>query len=87
MLESDLDHIWKMRSPPRWQTTLRSKETLSDDLGYAALGVAELGKALMRSALAAAVSLAPVTFFTLRGLYQTYRVWNALPPKSGATEL
>jgi hypothetical protein len=87
MLESDLDHIWRMQSPPMWQTTIRSKETLSDNLGYAAWGMAEAGKAATRIALAGIASLAPVTFFTLLGLYHFYRVWRALPTRTGATEL
>lgn len=77
MLESDLDHFLGMRFPPKWQTTIRTQETLSDNLGYAAWGMAEAWNALTRIALAAVVSLAPVTFFTLLGLYQTYRASRA----------
>jgi hypothetical protein len=77
MLESDLDHIWGMRFPPKWETTIRTQETLSDNLGYAAWGMAEALEALTRIALAGIVSLAPVTFFTILGLYRTYRAWRA----------
>ncbi len=87
MLESDLDHILGMQSPPKWQTTIRTKETLSDNLGYAAWGMAEAGRAVTRLAVAGVASLAPVTFFTLLGLYRFYRLWHALPPRTGATEL
>jgi hypothetical protein len=84
MLESDLDDIWGMRFPPKWQTTIRTKETLSDNLGYWAWGMGEAANALARIALAAAASLAPVTYFTLLGLYQTYRVWPESPTGTGA---
>jgi hypothetical protein len=79
MLESDLDHTLGMRFLPKWETTIRTRETLSDNLGYAAWGmaVAEAWNALPRFALAAVVSLAPVTFFTLLGLYQTYPAQRA----------
>jgi hypothetical protein len=74
MIESDLDDIWGMRNPPKWHTTIRTKETVSGNLGYAAWGVAEAGKALTQIALAGVASLAPLSFFTLRGLYQTFRL-------------
>ena len=77
MLKSDLDHIWGMRFTPKWVTTIRTHETLSDNLGYAARGMAEACEALTRIALAAVVSLAPVTFFTILGLYRTYRAQRA----------
>ncbi len=51
MLESDLDHILGMRFPPKWQTTIRTQETLSDNLGYAAWGMAEAWNALTRIVL------------------------------------
>jgi hypothetical protein len=87
MLEKDLDDIWGMRFPPQWKTTIRSKEQLSSNLGYAALGMGEAMKALGRVGNAAIVSLVPVTFFTLLALWHTYRTRHACLPRTEATEL
>ncbi len=77
MLESDLDHIFGMGFLPRWQTKIRTQETVSDNFGDAGWGMAEAWDGLTRIALAAVLSLVPVMFFTLLGLYQTYRAWRA----------
>ena len=87
MLEKDLDDIWGMRFPPQWKTTIRSKEELSNNLGYAAWGIGELGEAIGRVGNAAIVSLVPVTFFTLLALCHAYRARRARPPRAEATEL
>jgi hypothetical protein len=63
MLESDLNDIWGMRFPPQWKTTLRSKEELSNNYGYAGLGFRELFEGIERMMIAGIVSLAQMAFF------------------------
>jgi hypothetical protein len=87
MLEKDLDDIWGMRSPPRWKTTIRSNEELSNNFGYAAWGMGELGKGMGQIGIAAIVSLVPMTFFTLLALCHAYRARRARPPRAEASEV
>jgi hypothetical protein len=57
-LEEDLfKRTVMMRFPPRWETNLRSKEELGFSPGFAAWGLAELGKAFDRLFYLAVASL------------------------------
>jgi len=58
MLESDLNDIWDMRFPPRWETIIRSKEKLGTSFGYVAWGLRQLGESINRVFMAAVASLA-----------------------------
>jgi len=57
MIESDLDAAWEMRSPPRWETTMRSNETLGNNYGYSAWGMGLLAWGMIRLGIAAVASL------------------------------
>ena len=87
MVESALDDIWGMRFPPQWETTIRSKETLSNNFGYAAWGLGELGKGIERVMIAGIASLAPVTFIALRALWHASRSRHTHPIKAVTTGL
>jgi hypothetical protein len=87
MLEKNLDEIWDMRFPPQWKTAIRSKEELSNNLGYATGGMGEAMKALGRIGNAAIVSLVAVTFFTLLALFHAYRTRRACLRRTEAAEL
>ena len=75
LLESDLDDIWDLRNPPRWEITVRSKERLSGIRGgylsWPMRGIDKLMKAVLIALIA---SLAPVTYFSLQLLRHTRRV-------------
>jgi len=86
LLEADLNDIWEMRFPPQWETTLRSKERLSNNFGYAGLGFRELGEGMTRMMIAGIASLVPVTFLTLLVLRHAYRSRPAHPIKTVTTE-
>jgi hypothetical protein len=73
ILESDLDDIWGMRFPPQWETTVRSKERLSNNFGYAAWGIGELYEGLNRIAIAGIASLALAVFTAVLALRRARR--------------
>jgi hypothetical protein len=86
LLESDLDDIWDLRFPPQWKTTLRSKEELANNFGYAAWGFHELGEGLWCMMIAGIASLTPVTLFTFLALLHIYRSRLAHPIKTITTD-
>lgn len=57
MLESDLDALWKLHYPPKWDTKMRSNEELSNNYGYAAWGISLLWEGMVRLAIAAIASI------------------------------
>lgn len=57
LLESDLNDIYGMRNPPRWDTIVRSKEDLGNNFGYAAWGMNEVGEAMLVALLAAVAAI------------------------------
>jgi hypothetical protein len=73
MLESDLDDIWDLRFPPWWEFTIRNKEDLGNNWGYAAWGLAELGEGLQRAMIAGLVALAQAGLFILIAVRCWYR--------------
>jgi hypothetical protein len=73
ILESELNDIWDMRFPPQWKTTLRSKEELSNNYGYAGLGFRELFEGIERMMIAGIVSLAQMAFFIFLAVRRAFR--------------
>jgi len=57
MLEDDLSDHWGLRFPAEWNTHLRSKEDLGNNLGFAAQGIGEVGKAFWRIQVAVIASV------------------------------
>ena len=57
MLESDLDAIWGMLFPPRWETNIRSNEELGNNWGYAAGGMGLAMEGMSRLVIAIVLSL------------------------------
>ena len=69
VLESDLDAIWTLRTPPTWRTNIRSKERLGMHLGNAAWGMREFEMGMIRLlvvAIAAAVLSGLVLLVAMR---------------------
>jgi hypothetical protein len=75
MLESDLNDIWNLRSPPQWRTIIRSNERLSNNYGYAALGFRELGEFFQQMLVAGLISLAQASLF----IFIAVRCWYRRP--------
>jgi hypothetical protein len=86
LLESDLNDSLDMQFPPHWETNIRSKEKLSDNLSYAAWGMGEAAKALERLGIAAIVSVAPLARFALLALWHVYKSCRVHPAGRKMTE-
>ena len=57
LLESDLDSIYEMTFPPRWETNIRSNEELGNNFGYAAWGIGIAMEGMMRIGIAVISSI------------------------------
>jgi transcriptional regulator with XRE-family HTH domain len=73
MLESDLDDIGNLRFPPQWKTTIRSKEDLGNNYGYAMLGIREVAELIQRIVIAGLVAIAQAGLFILIAVRCWYR--------------
>jgi len=57
MLEEDMDKAWGLRFPAQWDTSLRSKEDLGNNYGFAAQGIGIAVKMMHRMLITAVVSI------------------------------